>query len=244
MSAEAPATASIKAADVKASHGAAWIAAGFQIVRAQPLQWSGLSLGWLVITFGLFLLPFIGGVIANFLQPVFFASFAIAAKKQLAGQRVEMGDLFAGFRSNVRALVNIGAILLFAEIAIFALLALLGFPLQIETADKVPTVADYVRELKGREWILFVGLALTALAKGALWFAPPLIAFHGLTTMHAIRWSVYAALSNIGAMVVYGIALLAMFVVAMIPWGLGLLIAFPIMAASSYAGYRDVFERE
>jgi hypothetical protein len=244
VSAEAPVAPTIKAADVRASRGAAWIAEGFKIFRGQPLQWSGLSLGWLVITLGLFMIPLIGAVASNFLQPVFFASFALAAKKQLAGGRLEMGDLFAGFRASVRALVNIGAILLFAEIVIFALLALLGLPMAVEPGDKPYTVADYVRDLDGREWILVVGLVLTAIVKGSLWFTAPLIAFHGLSTMHAIRWSLYAALSNLGAMVAYGLALTVLFIAALIPWGLGLLLAFPIMAASTYAGYRDVFERE
>ena len=75
------------------------------------------------------LVPLVGGVIANFLQPVFFASFAIAALRQVAGEPVAMGDLFLGFRRNVRALVNLGAILLIAEIVIFALMAALGLPM-------------------------------------------------------------------------------------------------------------------
>ena len=31
---------------------------------------------------------------------------------------------------------------------------------------------------------------------------------------------------------------------ASIPWGLGLLVAIPMMAISTYIGYRDVFERK
>jgi uncharacterized membrane protein len=109
--------------------------------------------------------------------------------------------------------------------------------------DKLPTVEDYARALQGKEWIVVLGFALSAVVKGALWFAPALIAFHGLSTSHAIRWSVYAALSNIGAMLVYGFALGAMFFVAVIPWGLGLFVAIPVMLTSTYVGYRDVFEK-
>jgi uncharacterized membrane protein len=87
-----------------------------------------------------------------------------------------------------------------------------------------------------------VGFLLTVLVKGAMWFAPPLIAFHGMTTVQAMRWSVYAAISNLGAMIVYGAALLGMFFLALIPWGLGLLVALPLMAISTYIGYREVFE--
>jgi uncharacterized membrane protein len=104
------------------------------------------------------------------------------------------------------------------------------------------TMAEYVQVLKGKEWILAVGFLLTVVVKGALWFAPPLIAFHGMTTSHAIRWSAYAALANLGAMMVYGAVLLAIFFVGLLPWALGLLVVIPVMAISTFIGYREVFE--
>jgi len=205
------------------------------------MVWMGLSAGWMLITLALVLVPVIGGVAANLLQPVFFASFAIAARKQLAGEAPEMGDLFLGFKRPLRPLVNLGAILLVAEIGIFFLMSLLGLP-GVGEADEVVTVTDYVRALQGKEWILLVGLALTAVVKGALWFAPALLAFHDLSTAHAIRWSLFAALSNVGAMLAYGIALTVLFVAGALPWGLGLLVVIPMMVASTYTGYADVFE--
>jgi hypothetical protein len=205
------------------------------------MVWMGLGAGWMLITLGLVLVPVIGGVAANLLQPVFFASFALAARKQLSGEAPEMGDLFSGFRRGLRPLVNLGAILLIAEIAIFFLMSLLGLP-GVGEGDEIVTVTDYVRLLQGKEWILLVGLALTALVKGALWFAPALLAFHDLSTAHAVRWSVFAALSNVGAMLAYGVALTVVFLAGALPWGLGLAIAIPVMLGSTYTGYADVFE--
>jgi uncharacterized membrane protein len=99
-----------------------------------------------------------------------------------------------------------------------------------------------VEQIQGKEWILAVGLVLTLAVKGALWFAPPLIAFHGMSTSHAMRWSMYAALANIGAMLLYGVVLMALFLVAVLPWALGLILFMPVMAISTYVGYREVFE--
>jgi uncharacterized membrane protein len=234
---------SIKVAEIRASRGAAWAAEAFQLFRRQPLGWISLCMGWIAITFGLILVPFIGGVAANFLQPVFFASFAIAAYRQTTGEKLVAGDLFSGFKHNVRALVNLGALLLLVEIAIFALMALMGLPMA-SADDRTFTLAEYVEVLKGKEWILLAGFLLTVCIKGALWFAPPLIAFHGMGTAQAIRWSVFAAISNLGAMVVYGIALMSLFLLALIPWGLGLIVVIPLMAISTYVGYREVFESE
>ncbi len=233
--------ANLKVTEVPAARGAAWLAESFRLYRRAPLAWIGLCAGWITITLGLILVPFLGGVIANFLQPVFFASFAIAAYKQAAGEKIVMGDLFDGFRRNVRALVNLGALLLLAELAIFAIMAVLGLPMG-GSSDANPTIAEYLELFSGKEWILAIGFVLTVAVKGALWFAPPLIAFHGMTTMHAIRWSVYAALANIGAMTVYGIVLMLLFIAGIVPWGLGLLVVIPMMVISTFVGYREVFE--
>ena len=83
-----------------------------------------------------------------------------------------------------------------------------------------------------------------AVASGALWFAPQLIVFHGMSTSHAIRWSVYASLSNLGAMITYGAVLVLLLTVAWLPLGLGLIVMVPVMVISTYTGYRDVFERK
>ena len=232
--------ASLKVAELKAARGIAWFAEAFQFFRKAPLAWIGLCAGAIAITFALFLIPFIGGVLANFLQPVFFASFAIAAYRQSAGERLVMGDLFGGFKRNMRALVILGAILLLAEMAIFFVMMVLGLPMAPQTEGF--TVADYVETLKGKEWILATGLVLTLVVKGALWFAPPLIAFHGMSAFEAIRWSVYAAISNLGPLIAYCLALGGLFLVGMLTWGLGLILVIPMAAISTYIGYRDVFE--
>jgi len=241
--------ASMKVADLSAARGPAWLVEAFRLFRQKPIAWMGLCTGWLVITLGLLLLPILGGVIASFLQPVFFASFAIIAVRQVHGEKVLMGDLFLGFRRNLKPLVNLGALLLMTEIVIFALMALLGLPMTAES-DKQFTMDEYVQALRGKEWILILGFALTIVVKGAVWFAPPLIALHDMSMTHAIRWSVYACLSNLGAMILYGITLFMLFFGALtmllaagpLPWVLGLVLVIPLMAISTYVGYREVFE--
>jgi hypothetical protein len=231
----------LKVADLPAGRGFGWITRAFHLFRRKPFAWIGLCAGWLVVTFGLLLLPLIGGAIANFLQPVFFASFAMTARKQDGGGEVLMGDLFIGFKRNARPLILLGAILLLAEGLIIMLLWLLGLPMGGGEGEKAITMVEYVEQLKGKEWILAVGFILTALVKGALWFAPQLIAFHDMPTSHAIRWSVYAALSNLGAMISYGMLLFLLFFVGLMPWALGLLVVIPLMVISTYFGYEEVF---
>ncbi len=245
MNAQAGATPpAIRAADVRATRGPGWIAEAFRIYRTRPLVWTGLSIGWLVVSFGLLLVPLIGGIVANLLQPVFFASFAIAARRHVAGERVDMGDLFIGFRGNLRALINVGLVELLAAFTIVTLITFIAGPMQSTGTDAAtPTPEQLAKVIQDKAGYIFLGFALIALVKGALWFAPPLIAFHGLSAMHAIRWSVYAALSNVGAMLTYLVALTLLYIAAAIPWGLGFFVAIPIMCLSTYTGYREVFER-
>jgi uncharacterized membrane protein len=231
----------VQVAEVPASRGIGWLAEAWKVFRHSMLTWIGLCIGWIVVTLGLMVVPLIGMVASNFIQPVFFASFAIAAYKQSAGEKISMSDLWSGFRHNARALINLGALLLLAQLAILVIMAMLGLP-TANAGDRDLSIAEYVELLRGKEWILAVGFLLTALVKGAVWFAPPLIAFHGMGTTQAMRWSLYAAISNIGAMMVYGTVLLGVFILALIPWALGLVVVVPLMAISTFIGYRDVFE--
>jgi len=233
----------LKVAELRAGRGVAWLTGAFTLFRGAPLQWVGLCVGWLSITILLLAIrmPFnVGLVIASVLQPVFFAGFAITAFRQMAGERVVMGDLFRGFRRNLRALVNLGAVLFTAEILVVLLMHSLGLPSWPE--DRPFNMQEYAELLRGREWVIATGFLLSVLVKGALWFAPPLIAFHEMPTTHAMRWSLYAALTNIGAMIVYGVALAALFLAGWLTFGIGFIVVLPMMAISTYAGYREVFE--
>lgn len=237
--------ATIQVRDLPLRGGPRWLSGGWRLFRGRPFVWVGLTAGWMVITLGLVMVPLIGGVVANLLQPVFFASFALAARRQLAGEAIDMGDLFSGFRRPLRPLVNVGALLLAGELLIFALMGAMGLPgLTPGEKGAVFDFQAWAESLRGREWILVVGALLTGVVKGALWFAPALLAFNDLSTTHALRWSIYAALSNAGAMVAYALALTVLFIAAALPWGLGLIVALPMMVASTYTGYADVFGQE
>jgi hypothetical protein len=233
-----PATARVN--EVPAGRGIAWLRDAFGIFRAAPLTWIGLCAGWMVLWFAMLVLPFVGPVLSNLMQPVFFGSFAIAAWKQTAGETLTMRDLFGGFRRNLRSLVNIGLLMMLAQLASAFLMRALGLPTWPE--DQEFDLVAYVELLRPHLWILAAGFGLMALASGALWFAPQLIVFHGMSTSHAIRWSVYAALSNLGAMITYGAVLVLALTVAWLPLGLGLIVMVPVMVISTYTGYREVFE--
>jgi hypothetical protein len=232
--------ASVRVNEVPAGDGIRWLKDAFALYRQAPLAWIGLCAGWLVIWFLLLNVPFLGPVLGNLLQPVFFGSFAIAAYKQAAGERIGFNELFSGFRRNARALVNVGLIMMLAQLASAYLMKALGLPTWPE--GQPFDLMAYAEMLQGSRWVIAAGFFVMAIASGALWYAPQLIVFHGMSTSHAIRWSLYAALANFGAMAVYGIVLVFLLVIAWIPLALGLLVMLPVMVISTYTGYRAVFE--
>jgi hypothetical protein len=234
--------AAIRVAEVPAARGVGWISQAFALFRRAPLAWMGLCAGWMAIWFALLMLPLIQLVGPTLLQPVFFAGFAIAAFKQTAGEPVAMSELFGGFKRNFRGLLQIGVIMLFVQYASLLLMRLIGMPEW--PADQQFDFGRYMEMLRERWWVVAAGFGLASAASGALWFAPQLLVFHNMPVAHAVRWSVYAALANIGAMLLYGALLMVLFFVAWIPFGLGMLVMLPVMVISTYTSYRDVFETQ
>ena len=232
-----------RVAELPASRGAAWLVDAFQLFRRAPLAWIGLSAGWIAITLSLLLLIPFGIVIANLIQPAFFAGFAISAYRAGAGEQVRPADLFSGFKRNVGALLKVGVVLLVADVLISIVMVLLGFPVSSKSAteDQV-TMTEYANAIRDNLWIVMAGLGLNALVRGALWFAAPLISLQGMSAAQAMRWSIYAGIANLGAMALYGAILFLIFFLGAIPWALGLIIVAPVAIISTYTSYRDVFE--
>jgi uncharacterized membrane protein len=232
----------MKVIDLPASAGFAWIKLSFALFRAQPTGWISLVAVWLLTTLGLFLVPLIGAAVAVILQPGFFAGFVLAARDQEAGQRVGIHMLFAAFRANGRPLVTIGSITLLAEIMVIVILGLLGFPSTIPVGEGgMPDMQAFMRSLDGKEWMLVLGLGLKVAINGALWFTAAILALNEMPATHAIRWSCYALIANFLPMLIFGIAMIAIFFVATLPWLLGLLVAMPLYAIAHYVSYRDLF---
>jgi uncharacterized membrane protein len=212
------------------------------LFRAQPAGWLALLATWLLASLGLLIIPFIGGAIFGIMQPGFFASFVIAARDQEAGKPVGAHQLLAAFRFNGKPLMSIGSITLLANLLVFAILAMLGLPLTMQAgADGMPDIAGFSRELEGKEWIAWLGLALSMAVKGVLWFTCALLALNQMPASHAIRWSFFALVANFLPMLVFAALMTTIFFLAAIPFLLGMFIAMPVFAIVHYVSYRDLF---
>ncbi|GAA5173694.1 hypothetical protein GCM10025771_01540 [Niveibacterium umoris] len=224
---------------VDAGRGVAWITEAFSMVFAQLGTWVLLWLVMFVIMFILGVIPLLG-VVSNVLMPVFTAGVIFAAARQDAGERVEVGDLFAGFREKFGPLALAGLLFLVAAVVIGGGIALiLGLTvLGSVMAGGASAVARNIGIiLLAFPLILVVLLAIYSL----IWFAPALILRHDFQPVDAMKASFHVTLRNWPAVLVYGLVATVVVIIAAIPFGLGLLVAGPALLVSFYTAYRDLF---
>jgi uncharacterized membrane protein len=67
--------------------------------------------------------------------------------------------------------------------------------------------------------------------------------FHELGAWEAMKQSFSGAMKNFLSFVWYGVLILLLSILAMIPIGLGFLVLWPVIAASLYTAYRDIYLR-
>lgn len=226
---------------VPTGNGWTWITDAWSIFRAAPGVWIGMALVWFVIFAVAGMIPFIGALATGALWPVFVAGFATASRNCDQHHTCNFTDLFAGFRERFGPLVVVGVITLAISIAVFfAVFAMMGigmFSLFGGRAGAEATMAMGVSMLLA---ILIATALLLPLAM-ATWFAAPLVLFHELAPVEAMKMSFAGCLKNMLPFLIYGLVLLLAAFVATIPFGLGWLVLGPVMAASVYTAYRDIY---
>lgn len=89
---------------------------------------------------------------------------------------------------------------------------------------------------------MLIMLALMVPLAMAVWFAPALVMFRNVAPLEAMKTSFFACLKNIVPFLVYGVILLVLSFIAMIPVGLGMLVLMPVMIGSVYISYAEIFE--
>jgi hypothetical protein len=219
-----------------------WIVEGFELFRREPGPWIALIVVAALIFIGLSLVPFLGSLVAMVLAPVFAAGFVIACREQVEGRGVQVGQLFAGFREHFGPLVTVGLLYLGATIAIALVVGLAtgaGMWTLLGSGETGPGQVAGAGLTIALAFLLMMALLVPVFM--ALWFAPPLVVFHGQSAAQAMKASFVACLKNIVPFLVYGVLTFLLAILASIPFGLGWLVLGPVLAGSLYAGYRDIF---
>jgi uncharacterized membrane protein len=224
---------------VDAGRGWAWIASGFGLFRKRVGTWILLTLVLGIIVILTNLVPIIGGIAYMLLAPVLAGGLMLGCRELESDGEFGVRHLFAGFSHETGRLVAVGALTIAGSIAVMIpVFIIMGTSLfALSSGDPASIGAAGPGLVLG----VLVSLALSIPLAMAIWFAPCLIVFNGVQPVAAFATSFRGCLKNIVPFLLYGVAFLIIFIVAAIPLGLGFLVAVPVLIASIYTAYRDIF---
>lgn len=249
---------------IPAGRGWRWLTDGWKIFRASPLKWLALVFGyWMLMTVAS-VIPVVGVVAVLLLVPGFSVAFMAASRVAERGQPIELSLLFAGFRENVGSQIALGGVYL-ASIGLVLSASMLGDDGAL--ARWMVTGARPSPEMVQSEGFLRALMLAATLYMPVMmlfWFSPTLVAWHAMPVPKALFFSLFACLMNWRAFTVYSLACafvlfvvptIALFVLmlfsagALRPAAMAVMFPFvlslmPLLFASFYASYRDIFAGE
>ncbi len=230
---------------VKIGRGWAWLTEGFGHFKKNPLAWILVIVIYFVISLMAGIIPVIGQLALALLTFVWAGGFMLGCRAQTEGKDFQVTHLFSGFSNNTGQLVLLSLIYLIAVIAIFAIAMGPMFSMFIKISTSSP-FADPAEFMQGVDMMQF---ALSMLIASSLaipllmlfWFAPALMVINKVPLFQAMKLSFMGCIKNILPFLWYGLICFVLLIIAIISFGLGLLILIPMLIASIYTSYRDIF---
>ncbi|OQA31527.1 MAG: hypothetical protein BWY57_02323 [Betaproteobacteria bacterium ADurb.Bin341] len=225
---------------VAAGNGWLWIVQAWELFKQSPGMWIGVYLIFTLMVMAMSLIP-LAGMAVNLFLPVFMGGIMLGCKALEEGEELQINHLFAGFSDHLGPLVLVGVAYLVGMVAIVVMVgitAALLIPLMMASRDLAALA--FIPVLLA----ILVALLLLIPMVMAIWFAPPLIVFHALPPIEAMKASFVICLKNFVPFLVYGLALAGLSIVAILPCFLGFLVLGPVIMASIYTSYRDMFIQE
>lgn len=233
---------------VGAGRGWQWIVDGFGLFKKNPPIWITLFVIYFLIVIVVSMVPVVGPLVMTLLAPVFTAGFMLACRDVEAGEELELGYLVAGFKHNSGQLITVGGLYLVGSITILGLMmmggggAILGSAaLTMQGAEPIGVMQGAMGGMLG---VVLLALVLLVLLLMAYWFAPVLVTLGNVTAMNAMKLSFFGCLRNMWPFMLFGLIAFILMMLAMIPFGLGMLILVPVLNAAIYLGYKDIFATE
>lgn len=234
---------------VDAGRGWEWIADGWGLFVRQPMMWivDGFVFS-LVVAVLPYVPPVLGFIVSMLVTPVILGGLMLGSQAVHQGQPLIFGHLFAGFQRNIGALLPAGLLWLVCFVVIGLIGGLvMGFGIfgaisaAMTTGDPVQIATIIMGSIMTILLGLLVALALFVPVAMMFWFAPALIVMHNLGLGAALKMSFIGCLKNIVPFLVYGLVMFVLLIIAAVPVMLGFLVLVPVIIASVYTAYRDIF---
>jgi len=217
---------------VPARHALAWYEDALRLFKRAPLAWVGLALITVAAEFLLKAVPQVGGVLSEILTPVVGCGLVYAAAAADRGEKVSL------------------------RLAVAALWAPAGTLVAVIAASVLPSAA----QAAAAWWVAGVNIfgadaalanlstatvagiyAIGILASLPFTFVPYHALLERVPPRAAFAASGKAFAANTVPLLAYSAASLVLLGFCMLTMGLGIVLALPLWAASSYAAWKDVF---
>ncbi|MDE1461446.1 BPSS1780 family membrane protein [Spartinivicinus poritis] len=221
-----------------AGSSVSWISDAFKLFGNKPGLWILATIVYWVIIFILALIPIVN-LVSGFVAPIFTAGFIYASYKLDTGQGMEVADIFEGFQRNLGKLVLVAVLSLVFSVIVFAVLFLVAMVFGFSMTPGASGSSDFNIAIGLIFVLLFLGLLLPIIMM--VWFAPALIILNNFDAWPAMLMSFKGCLRNILPFIIYGVLMLVMAIIAVIPLGLGYLVLMPVMYASIYTSYKSIY---
>lgn len=232
---------------IPAGAGLEWYKQGWALFKAYPAMLVMLFLTIFVLYFVVGMIPLLGGLIIAFVSPALTGGYFLALQHAAVGKDPTFEQLFRAFNDPERRnpMLTLGVVALGAQIVMGLIgLALIGGSIGSMAAfggmDHVAMIG------MGSLGIVLLAILANLIIAVALWlalfFAIPLVMLDRVPPIDALKLSLRANLSNFLPWLVFSLILIPLTVVAMIPFGLGLLVLYPVVGAAVFRAYEQTFE--
>jgi hypothetical protein len=210
----------------------AWYEEAMRLFKHAPAAWIALAVATLACEFLVEAIPVIGPVAGKIVVPLIACSLLYAARAADHGEAPSAALLLAPFRASAAAMVAIvaAALLTFAAEAATA-----WWVADVNLLAGDPSEPDLTLPQVGGVY------AIGVLASLPLTFVPLHVLFERVNPVAAFAASWRAFVLNTMPLLAYAAASLVLLGFGLATMGLGLVLALPLWAASSYAAWKDVF---
>lgn len=210
-----------------------WVGKGFALFGRDAGSWVLFTLVGGLLYFVLNAVPLV-----NYVNVVLFYVWVggiwVALQKAHEGKKVDVSDLFEGFKQRLGSLVLLGVIYfvacVVAIVPVFVVVFMGGYDW-----DNLNIYSPDLWVAAGVTFVAYVAILLS------LWFAPALIILNNVGVFKAIGLSFTGCLKNIVPIFIYLVISMVFFFLGSILLLLGLLVAVPVVSCMSYSAYRQIY---
>lgn len=203
---------------VPARTGLNWVRQGMKTFFRQPLALSGLFFMFMAVASVLSVLPLVGLLLVMALIPSATIGLMSATREADGGRFPMPVQLLTAFRSGHerrRDMLVLGALYVGALVALVVLAALFtSGPTGNLTPPESPQATQAMVEQAISDPGFWLAMLLYVPLLMAFWHAPALVLWHGVSPVKSLFFSLMACWRNRGAMLVYALGWLGVFLVA------------------------------